>query len=138
MRFITCVAALALLCGLTEILRADTVHTGRWETANTCFDWVRIDKPNGCFKLITKDCDDPNDCNWKDLGWDCTGAGGSVLPNGELLPSTYDTNGNLVCMVAPGMGGIFSPNQSQQNGVCFAANDGTTLTIAASLLVFFH
>lgn len=105
---------------------------------NICFDWIRITRDDGCEKLIVHYCDDPDACNWHDKGWDCGpgGGGGSVLPTGERLPSAYDTNGNLVCMVAVGQGGTFSPNG--QDNVYFAPANGTTLTIAASLLVSSH
>ncbi|HVZ40316.1 MAG TPA: hypothetical protein VHI13_13635 [Candidatus Kapabacteria bacterium] len=111
-----------------------TVTDGRWDRAGGgCYDWIRVTRDdNGCYKMITRDCDNSDPCGWVDRGWACDG--GEIWPvnSGEQLSANLDNNGNLICSVAPGLGGVYSPSSS--GGICFAANGGTYWIISAAVL----
>lgn len=126
---------MAALCLLVSAVHATTITRNRAENGASCFDYIKIDLDNGCTKWITRDCDDSDPCHWLDRGWDC-GGHGMIVSGGSPMPATFDGAGNLICTVAPGTGGVYSPSSS--SGVCFAADSGTILMVTASILGDLH
>ncbi|MBS1914301.1 MAG: hypothetical protein JST22_20090 [Bacteroidetes bacterium] len=136
-RIIQCLALSTLfLCAMGMLHAKTLVETGRNETNGNCYDYIRITLDNNCVKELRHDCDDPNPCGWTDTGWIGKGcSGGDVLPlpsGSQELPSTFDPEGNLICSVASGLGGIYSPSSS--GAVCFTANGSSFITITASIM----
>ncbi|HVZ37720.1 MAG TPA: hypothetical protein VHI13_00435 [Candidatus Kapabacteria bacterium] len=136
MKMIQVIGVAVLFLTLTSAAIAGVqVEFGRWDRAGGgCYDYIQLTRDDGCVKMITRDCDDSNPCGWVDHGWHQGPCGnGDVLPTGDgmILPSVFDSNDNLICPVAPGTGGVYSP---QSNGVCFTANGSATFVIAASIV----
>ncbi|MBS1913497.1 MAG: hypothetical protein JST22_16030 [Bacteroidetes bacterium] len=133
MKILTGLLAVAALCLFATAARATTtvehIHS---DVGGHCTDRIviTVDK---CQKILTRDCDDANPCGWFDNGWDCGGHGNIMPSGGNAIPATFDGDGNLVCSVAPGTGGVYSSGSSG-NGVCFAPDYSATLMVSASIM----
>ncbi|HVZ37865.1 MAG TPA: hypothetical protein VHI13_01180 [Candidatus Kapabacteria bacterium] len=138
MKILTGLLVMAALCLSATVAHATTkIERNRYENGAACFDWIKITVDN-CWKLITRDCDDNNPCGWHDGGWICGHPdGGDIYSSGDPMLATFDGNGNLICTVAPGTGGVYSSGSSS-NGVCFAADNSSTLMISASIMGGLH
>lgn len=132
MKIIFGLLAVAMLCLSATAAHATTIRKWKSEIGANCTDIIEITSGN-CVKWLTRDCDDSNPCGWLDHGWNCHLDGGSIQPSGGAsIPATFDGNGNLVCTVEPGTGGVYSSGSS--GGVCFAADHSSTLIISASII----
>lgn len=108
MRFISCLATLALFCAAATDAPAETVEHGHSDNNGICFDWIRITRSDGCRKMLIHYCDDPNACAWHDRGWQCGSVDSSEAPTpptpttSNALTNTTDTPGGEMKIVDDG------------------------------------
>ncbi|HVZ38515.1 MAG TPA: hypothetical protein VHI13_04510 [Candidatus Kapabacteria bacterium] len=133
MKFLAGLLVMAALCLSAMVAHAATkVEHLHSEVGEHCTDIILITLDNNCYKMLTRDCDDPNPCGWLDNGWHCDGT--TMPPGGSgATIATFDGNGNLISTVAPGTGGVYSSG-SNGNGICFAPDYSATLMISASIM----